>query len=82
MLHIISFDQEADACNGEACFDDENEGQHMRPLDALAALTWVRRGSQEIFHNDAAITSKLLRILRYVSWCCGSKLIKDKIIQF
>ena len=44
MLHIISFHQEADACHGEACFDDENEGQHMRPLDALAALTWVRKG--------------------------------------
>ena len=52
MLHIISLHQEADACHGEACFDDESEGQHMRPLDARTALTWVQRGFQEIPHND------------------------------
>lgn len=51
MLHIISLHQEADACHGEACFDDESEGQHMRPLDAR---TGVFRGFQEIRHNDAS----------------------------
>ena len=54
MLHITSHHQEADACHGEACFDDESEGQHMRPLDARTALTWVQRGFQEIPHNDAS----------------------------